>query len=82
MVERVPIQDQAREDMMVNLLGLKKAEGRLGHDAEDDKGNIFELKSSTKNSFGTGRDVSISMINKWRKKALDICKWYELQDGF
>lgn len=82
MVERVPIQDQAREDMMVNLLGLKKAEGRLGHDAEDDKGNIFELKSSTKNSFGTGRDVSISMINKWRKRHWIFANGTNYKTGF
>ncbi len=67
---------------MIEILGLKKAEGRLGHDAEDNNGNIFELKSSTKNSFGTGRDVSVSMINKWRKRHWVFANGTNYKSGF
>lgn len=65
--DRATVQDQSREKQMIKILGLIDNESRLEHDAEDEYGHIFELKSSTKNSFGTARDVSIKMITKWRK---------------
>lgn len=80
--EKAPIQDQRREEQMIRLLGLINAEGRLGHDAEDKRGNIFELKSSTKDSFGTSRDVSIDMINKWRKRYWIFAQGINYKKGF
>lgn len=80
--DKAPVQDQAREDQMISVLGLKKTAGRLGHDAEDEYGNIFELKSSTKGSFGTGRDVSIEMIDRWRKRHWIFANGTNYSDGF
>lgn len=76
------VQDQAREDQMIKILGLNNTVGRLGHDAEDEFGNKFELKSSTKGSFGTGRDVSVKMINIWRERYWIFSSGKNYQDGF
>ena len=76
------VQDQARKDQMIEILGLNSAVGRLGHDAKDEFGNKFELKSSTKNDFSTGRVVSIKMINIWRERYWIFATGENYQDGF
>ena len=80
--EKVPVQDQDREEKMIRMLGLKEVAGRLGHDAEDDDGHFFELKSTTKASFGTARDVSIEMINGWRSHYWVFATGTNYKDGF
>ena len=65
--EKETVQDQDRESKMIDILGLIGTEQRMGHDAEDKAGNRYELKSTTKDKFGTGRDVSVEMIKKWRE---------------
>ena len=67
---------------MIIILGLKKHIGRLGHDAEDEYGRKFELKSTTTNSFGTARDVSVEMINGRRVRYWVFAKGVNHQDGF
>ena len=44
--------------------------------------NIFELKSSTKSSFGTGRDVSIEMMDRWRQRRWIFANGTNYSDGF
>ena len=80
--EKAPVQDQGREEKMIRMLGLRGVVGRLGHDAEDDDGHTFELKSTTKNSFGTGRDVSINMIGRWRTRHWIFAVGTNYRDGF
>ena len=80
--EKAQVQDQSREAQMIRMLGLKAREGRMGHDAEDDQGRKFELKSTTKSGFGTARDVSVSMIAKWRKLHWVFAKGTNYEDGF
>ena len=76
------VQDQSRENQMIQMLGLIDMPRRLGHDAEDKSGHKFELKSTTKTSFSTGRDVSVNMINIWRKRYWIFAKGINYQDGF
>lgn len=40
----------------------------MGPDAIDEQGIEYELKSTTKNSVGTARDVGFHTIKAWRKK--------------
>tara|TARA_Y100000294_G_scaffold159874_1_gene163087 strand:- start:548 stop:766 length:219 start_codon:yes stop_codon:yes gene_type:complete len=54
------IQDAVREEMMMEMFDLKDSgEGRIGADAIDCDGRRFELKSGTKKSVTTARDVGL-----------------------
>lgn len=65
----VQIQDDVREDMMRKMFGLlESSEGRIGADAVDASGRRFELKSGTKRSVTTARDVGLHTLEKWRGK--------------
>jgi hypothetical protein len=60
------IQDDARERMLISILGLTPAVGRAGIDATLGH-HKFELKSFTTNAgVTTARDVTLDMIDKWR----------------
>lgn len=68
-------QDDTREDMVRQLLKLKKNSSRSGVDAyhqfsRDDKEYIadIELKSTSKDSVTTARDVGIDHLVKWRSR--------------
>lgn len=78
----ITVQDNLREIQLATVLNLKHMTGRWGHDAEDDYGNKYELKSTTKGSFGTGRDVSLKMIEIWRKRYWICATGNNLSSGF
>ena len=80
--EKAQVQDLSREVQMIRMLGLKDMKNRMGHDAEDDQGRKFELKSTTKSGFATARDVSVNMIAKWRKLHWVFAKGTNYADGF
>jgi len=80
--EQVQVQDRTREEMIISLFALEAIESRLGHDALDEHENPFELKSSTKRSCSTGRDVSFEMIQKWRECYWLIARGRNLASGF
>lgn len=75
-VPNVAIQDDRRELEICALLGLRRGEGRAEVDAfldfEDHAGNPrscpIEIKSTTKESIATARDVGINHIRKWRRQ--------------
>tara|TARA_A100001015_G_C14952222_1_gene697218 strand:- start:939 stop:1487 length:549 start_codon:yes stop_codon:yes gene_type:complete len=63
------IQDDQRENLLKKLFGLLDSdEGRIGADAKDKFGNRFELKSGTKKSVTTTRDVGVHTLKKWLGK--------------
>lgn len=76
------VQDNDREQLVCKLLNLTQMPGRAGHDAEDEMGNKYELKSTTKGGFGTGRDVSPGMIQNWRERYWVCAKGRNLRSGF
>jgi len=61
------VQDNRRETQIAQIVGLKPSEKRAGRDATDLYGNSFELKSATKRTITTARDVGVQTIAKWRK---------------
>ena len=69
-LQRVIAQDNHREEMMAAICGLRLEKSRMGKDAKDSFGNIFELKSSTKsnNTLSTARDVSLRTIVRWENQ--------------
>jgi hypothetical protein len=80
--EEVQVQDSAREDQLSRLLKLRRMPSRHGHDAEDEFGNPYELKSTTRGGVGTGRDVSQGMIDQWRTRYWICAKGRNLRSGF
>ena len=69
------VQDDQREREMCQIIGLRKGEGRSDVDAFLDfeaYGQIFsspiELKSTTRGSVSTARDVGPDHIAKWRAR--------------
>lgn len=78
------VQDNQREQQMRVLLGLKKSnQGRSGADAIDEEGKEFELKSTTKTSVSTARDVGLHTLDKWRRRYWVFAKEQNLQrSGF
>lgn len=62
-------QDDSREKWMIDNFSLQKSPGRNGVDAILNlSGRIlnFELKTTSKDSVSTARDVSFNMIQKWK----------------
>jgi len=76
------VQDNRRERQIADLCGLKPAKSRSGADAHDAKGNPFELKSGTKGSFTTARDVGIHTLAEWRSKYWIFAMGRNLTTGF
>lgn len=69
------VQDDSRENEVIDLLGLIKGNERSGVDAFYSfihKGQTvtvdIELKSTTNSTVSTARDVGIDHIDKWRSK--------------
>jgi hypothetical protein len=69
------VQDDSRENEVIELLGLVKGNDRSGVDAFYSfihKGKTItidiELKSTTNSTVSTARDVGIDHIDKWRSK--------------
>jgi hypothetical protein len=72
-VEEKMVQDDAREALMVALFGLfvPPDRSRIGADAEMELNGErveFELKSSTRNSVSTVRDMGPDHFTKWRQR--------------
>jgi len=67
-VSRIVVQDDVREKLMIDMGGLLPVTGRLGADAQDHLGNLFELKSTSKSSVSTARDFHQDTINKYRER--------------
>jgi hypothetical protein len=79
----VEVQDAAREQMLRTLFGLVPAgEGRSGPDALDEAGHRFELKTTTKNSVSTARDVGPHTLEKWQERYWICARGRNLARGF
>lgn len=69
------VQDDSRENEVIQILGLEKGNDRSGVDAfySFSRNGIkykveIELKSTTNTTVSTARDVGIDHIEKWRSK--------------
>ena len=64
--ERAIVQDDRRQRQLAEICGLKLSSKRGGPDAYDEWDNPYELKSTTKTSVTTARDVGIHTLQHWR----------------
>lgn len=77
----MPVQDDIRENLQIELFGLYKpeGEGRSGIDAimilDDGSELPFELKTTTNGSVTTVRDFGFDHIEKWKNKHWLISKF-------
>lgn len=79
----VEVQDAVREAMLRALFRLMPSgEGRSGADAVDEDGHRFELKSTTKTSVTTARDVGPHTLDRWMRRYWLCAKGRNLAGGF
>jgi hypothetical protein len=76
------VQDNARERQLLALLRLQGGKVRSGTDAHDENGNSYELKSSTGDDVGTGRDVGKPYLAAMRRRYLVVAFGANTQYGF
>ena len=76
------VQDDSRERQIAELCELVVSDRRDGPDAYDSVGNPYEIKSATKNSVTTARDVGLHTIQSWRSKYWIIAIGDNLASGF
>lgn len=78
----MPVQDDSREKQMVSLFNLTVPQGRKRSDVDahlliDGLELEFELKSTTKETVSTVRDLGQDHITKWRDNLHWIFAFYE-----
>ena len=79
----VEVQDNIREMQLRTLFNLRSGgTSRIGHDARDNFDNPFELKTTTKNSVTTARDVGPHTLEKWRGRYWICAKGRNMPAGF
>ena len=76
------VQDDNREAALARLLELQRSGRRIGHDAMDEYGNEFELKTTTTQSLSTARDVGIEYLTRMRTQYLIAARGRQTDYGF
>lgn len=71
------IQDDSRELLQIKLFNLIRngTTGRGLYDATDERGNIFEFKTTSGNLVMTSRDTNFNHLKKWRQQYWIISTW-------
>lgn len=77
-----PVQDDTREAVLARLLDLKRSGRRIGPDAVDEHGNEYELKTTTKDSLSTARDVGTKYLSRLRTQYLIAARGRQTDYGF
>jgi hypothetical protein len=75
------VQDDLRQDHMIDLFKLRGVEDREGVDAYFND-FAFELKSSSKGSVSTARDLGYNHLNKWKSRYWLIGNFHNTTSGF
>jgi hypothetical protein len=59
------VQDDSREEYLANLFSLERNTSRIGWDARDQSGNLYEIKTTTRSHVSTARDLGFNHLKKW-----------------
>ena len=76
------VQDDTREAALARMLELKRSDRRTGPDATDENGNRFELKTTTRQSLTTARDVGPEYFARLRTQYLIAARGQQTDYGF
>jgi len=80
------VQDDSREVLITKLCGLRHNEDNRSNvntaDAFDEQNHPFELKSTTRSSVTTARDVNLTTLGSWRRKYWILAKGRNLTTSF
>lgn len=79
---RAPVQDGKREADVAALFGLTLGSSRIDVDATDEFGNPYELKTTSKGSVSTARDLGPQHIEKWSGRYWIVSRGENLVTGF
>jgi len=61
-------QDDERHRQVIEYCGLEEKDHRNGCDAEDKHNNMFEIKTGTRNSITTATDLSLNILNQYKRE--------------
>lgn len=75
------VQDDLRQDYMIKLFNLHSVSDREGVDAYYDDFK-FELKSTSKGSVSTARDLGYNHLEKWKNLYWIIGNFHNTTSGF
>lgn len=79
----VPRQDSSAEIALANLFGLDRILNRMADaDANDEDGNPYQFKASTKAGISTARNFGPATIDKLRRAYLIVAYGRNYQDRF
>lgn len=76
------VQDDIREEILTRTLNLTRTGKRIGPDATDEYGNVFELKTTTTKSLTTARDIGLEYLARMRKQYLIAANGKQTDYGF
>jgi len=76
------VQDDLREQQLAGELRLERNTSRIGWDARDEDDNRFELKTTTKTSVSTGRDVGLAFLQRLRTNYVIVARGPNTDFGF
>jgi hypothetical protein len=80
--DKAGVQDNAREIEVAELFALNRGKSRIDVDAFDACGNPFELKTTSKKSVSTARDLGPDHLKKWRQRYWIIAVGRNDPNGF
>ena len=76
------VQDDTREAHLARILNLSRTGKRTGPDAQDEHGNVFELKTTTVKSLSTARDIGPEYLARMRTQYLIAARGSQTDYGF
>ena len=76
------VQDDTREAALARLLELQRSNRRIGPDAVDEHGHEFELKTTTRQSLSTARDVGPEYLARMRTQYLIAARGRQTDYGY
>ena len=76
------VQDDLREEILTRSLKLTRTGKRIGPDAKDEHGNLYELKTTTKQGLSTARDIGPEYLARMRIQYLIAARGRNTDYGF
>jgi hypothetical protein len=76
------VQDDAREEELARVFNLTRPGNRIRVDAYDENLTEYELKTTSKGSVSTARDLGYSHLDKWKNQYWIVADFENHSSGF